>query len=58
MQKRKESYFLVPLVKVRQHLLSVTLLGLVLSLLMQRLLLMFRYGLSIIGIKMYDPLLT
>lgn len=32
MQKTRESYFLVPLLKARQHLLSGTLVGLVFSL--------------------------
>lgn len=58
MQKTRESYFLVPLLKVRQHLFSVTLLGLVLSLLMQRLSLIFWCALSTVGIKMCDSLLV
>lgn len=58
MQKTREIYFLVPQLKTRQHLLSVTLVGLVLSLLMQRLSLMFWYGLSTIGVKMCDSLLV
>jgi len=44
--------------KARQHLLSVTLEGLVLFLLMRRLSLMFRSDLSTAGIKMCDFLLV
>lgn len=58
MQKTRERYFLAPLLKARHHFLSVTLVGLVLSLLMQRLSLMFWYGLSSTGIKMCDSLLV